>query len=382
MRLIYICLILLATGRVWGTEFAVSPMLIDFNSRPGASEPFEISIAGKQSGKITLSIYAMDQQESGHMSFIESTFDPSQHKAVSWIRFERNHYEISRNQTTVIRGVVQIPRNEKGTYLAAVMIEEAAGPSASNISIKVRYAVILNINISRPSGRLTTVFDNLSLIERDGATYVVGYFTNKNPFMGMLDSQVQIRGQDRRLVARLPLRTESAWQRGDDASRVYPGARVEVFARLESVVKTGDYSLLVRNRLSGRSLPVYRQQLAYRSELGNEPVNFEALQISPERIVISPRRSGLSLTSVSVSNNLSQPVSIVLPDGRDLDRGIERFEFIPNRIVLKPGMRRRVLLKQMHMQNFDFPGRKYVLTATFESGDQQDLVVSTFPEES
>jgi len=135
MRLITTCLLLFATISVFATEFAVSPMLIDFEGRPGTAESFEISIAGKQSGKIVLSVYAMTQQESGHMSFVESGFNPDDHKAVNWIRFERDSYELKQNETTVVRGVVEIPRNEKGTYLAAVMIEEATGPSSSNISI-------------------------------------------------------------------------------------------------------------------------------------------------------------------------------------------------------------------------------------------------------
>lgn len=361
-------------------------MLIDFKSRPGTRESFEISVTAKQAGKIMLSTYAMTQQESGHMSFVESDFNPDEHKAVNWIRFEHKSYELLQNETTIIRGVIEIPRNERGTYLVAVMIEEVTGPSTSNISInisiKVRYAVILNINISHPSGRLITAFDSLNLVDRDGVTFIEGYFTNQNPFMGMLASQVQFRDQNRRLVARLPLRTESAWQRGDDASRVYPGARVKVLARLKSSPPSGDYNILVRNKLSGRGLPVYRQEFAYRSSLYIEPADSELLQVTPKRIIVSPRRSGLSFTSISVSNNLDQSVSIDLPDGSDADAGIEHFEFIPSRIVLKPGMRQHVLLKQMHMPDISYPGQKFVLAATFASGDQHDLVVTTFAEES
>lgn len=381
-KMMVICMFMLISVQAWSTEFAVSPMLIDFHSHPGATEPFEISVAGKKPGKIVLSLYSMNQQESGHMSFIESDSNPTQQDAISWIRFERDSYELRKNETTIVRGVIKIPRNGRGTYLAAVMIEEETNPSASHVSIKVRYAVILNINISRPSGRLKTVFDSLILVEREGATHVEGYFTNNNPFMGMLDSEVQIRGQDRRLVARLPLRTESAWQRGDAASRVYPGARVKVVAQLGSEPMSGEYSIIVRNRLSGRSLPVYRQEFAYHSSGSIEVADAEPLQIAPEKIIVSPSRNGISFTPISFRNNLDQAVSIILPAGSDRERGIERFEFIPGRINLRPGMKQRVLLKQMHRRDVDYPGRKFVLAATFESGDQQDLVITTFPGES
>ena len=382
IRLLCIPIFLLAMMPVWATEFAVSPMLIDFKSRPGTRESFEISVMGKQPGKIMLSTYAMTQQESGHMSFVESGFNPEEHKAVNWIRFEHKNYELLRDETTIIRGVIEIPRNERGTYLAAVMIEEVTGPSTANISIKVRYAVILNINISHPSGRLKTAFDSLNLFDRDGVTFIEGYFTNQNPFMGMLDSQVQIRDRDRRLVARLSLKTESAWQRGDKASRVYPGARVKVVARLKSGPPSGDYNILVRNKLSGKGLPIYRQEIAYRSSLRREPDDFELLRVTPERIIVSPRRSGLSYTSIAVSNNLDQSVSIDLPEGTDRDAGIEYFEFIPSHILLKPGMRQHVLLKQRHLPDIEYPGRKFVLAATFESGDQHALVITTFAEKS
>jgi len=366
----------------WGTEFSVSPMLIDFQGRAGTREPFEIYVAGKKAGKIVLSVYAMTQQESGHMSFIETHSNQDQYKAVNWIRFERDNYKLKKNETTTIRGVIEIPRNERGTYLAAVMIEEETGNSTSNISIRVRYAVILNINIDHHSGRLTTRFDNLSLVEKEGETYVEGYFTNNNSFMGMLDSQVQIRHKDRRLLARLQLKTKSAWQRGDAASRVYPGARVKVFALLKAGASSGEYNILVRNKLSGRSLPIYRNEYVHRSHLEQKSIDSQPFQISPERITVSPLGSGLSITSLSVSNNLDQTVTIDLPGGSDKDAGIESFEFIPNHITLRPGMKRRVLLKQMHVQDINYPGRKFVLAATLESGIRQDLVVSTFPEKS
>lgn len=209
-------LLLILSINLHAVEFAVSPMLININAQPGGVEDFEIAVSGKESGNVTISIFAMQQMDSGHMSFIEQQAPSGTGvQAVSWISFEKEDYRISRNETTQIRGKVSVPRKAKGSFLAAIMVEEILFESSSNVSVRVRYAVILNIHVEGRKGRVKTAFDDLVVVNRGGLALIEGSFSNSNAFMGFLDSSVQVRDQNRRLIARLPLRTESAWQRGD-----------------------------------------------------------------------------------------------------------------------------------------------------------------------
>ena len=377
-RTIFLVFALIAALPTPAAEFAVAPMLINIDSAGGTEEPFEISVTGKQNGKISLSVFAMEQQSSGHMNFIEAAENAG---PLDWIRFEKRNFDIRRDESTVIRGSVRAPRTAKGTYLAAIMVEEDTGDASNNIVIKVRYAVILNINVGAHSGRVVTEFADVQIVEFEGRSYVEGYFTNGNSHMGFLDSSVQVRGADRRLVGQLPLRTGSAWQRGDEQSRVYPGATVRVFAEVPKPLRSGDYSLLVRNQFNGRVQPVFRETIAYTSTLIDESTDAALVAVASERIEIKPLASGLSLTPVALKNPSSEPVTVDLPSGADPASGVSEFKFIPAKVTLQPGALRRVMLKQSHLQDFAFQGKEFRVMAVSDSGRSEELVIATWPGE-
>lgn len=368
LRLLILLSLLTLCQLSHSTEFAVSPMLINLEAAGGEVEHFEIAVAGKANGRIRLAAYAMTQEISGHMSFSETDFNPANHRALGWIRFENEHYQIKRSETTIVRGNVRIPRDAKGTHLAAIMIEEDPEQSSSNVAIKVRYAVIVNINIGNAPRRMFASFSDAQILETDGRTIITAVFSNKADFMGLLDSRIQIRDEKRKLVARVPLKTESAWQRGDVMSRVYPGASVKVYAEVPAPLASGTYSLLARNQFNGRTQPVYRNQVAYTSTVREIP--FENLKfLNADRLVVKRRSSGLSLTPVVLSNPSLDDVIIELPDaGSNEQAGVTSFEFIPAQVRLRPRMTRKVMLKQHHLSGMAYEGDQFVIAATNNQG--------------
>lgn len=378
-RVISTLILLVVTNFVAAAEFAVSPMLIDIDSEGGSEERFEISITGKETGKISLSVLTMEQQPSGHMTFLE-TGAATMPGPVDWVTFDQRSYDIRRDESTTVIGRVRIPRGVDGTHLAAIMVEEDSGRSSSNVTIKVRYAVILNINVGAQGPRTQTEFDELRLVEFEGKTYVEGHFTNNNAHMGFLESVVQVRGADRRLAGQVELRTESAWQRGDARSRVYPGARVRIYAELPRALASGEYDILARNQLNGRTQPVYRATVAHTSAgVGNDTEHLIAL--AEPIVAVKPLASGLSLTPVTVTNPSRETVTIELPAGADQEQGVDAYSFVPQIVTLRPGMTRRVMLKQSHSAADLFRGQEFNLRAVAESGRSEELVLATIAAE-
>ena len=250
-------------------DIAVSPLLIDLSATANESVPFEFNIAGKDRAKVRLSVYDLAQMETGHMGFIEANADDKLSK-INWITLEKSTLEIRKDSNQAVRGEVKLPRKSNGNYLAAVMVEEIKeGDRKNGINLNVRYAVILNINAtskkSRP--RIKTEFKALELVRVDDRLMLVGDFTNRSNKDGFLLSEVHIRDNNRKLVEKVRLMTESAWQRQDPASRVFPESRVKVFGFVGSDLSEGTYEFKVRNRFSDRSQPTYKVKLDYNDSI-------------------------------------------------------------------------------------------------------------------
>jgi hypothetical protein len=354
-------------------------MLINVEGKGGEIEEFEITVTGRANGKVSLAVYGMSQELTGHMSFRETDFGPANVRALGWIRFDKSNYSFKKDEATVVKGYVTIPRNEKGTHLAAIMVEEDTGNSSTNVAVKVRYAVILNINIGNAPRRMITAFADPRLLEVDGRTIVEASFSNQNSFMGLLDSQLQIRDEQRRLIARVPLKTESAWQRGDARARVYPGATVKIYAALETPLPTGDYSILARNSFNGRAQPIYRTSIAFQSNI-KEKLFRDLSFLAQQKFAVKQRSSGISLTQIALTNPSSDDVVILLPEpGSNQSIGVHQYEFIPREIVLKPRMTRKVMLKQKHSKDYPYQGDEFVIAAVADDGKRLSQKLFTYP---
>ncbi|GAA4651041.1 hypothetical protein GCM10023116_33240 [Kistimonas scapharcae] len=266
IKLYTLLITLLFSLSVMASGIAVSPLIIELKSESSDTVPFEFTISGKEKAKkVRLSVYDMKQQNTGHMGFIETLNDNNQSKA-AWVRLEKDEYTIKKDASIQVPGKIKIPPRSPGNHLVAVMVEELKeNASQQGISINVRYAVILNITVedNKRRPRVKTDFQQLELVKLNDRLMLMGDFANLSQHEGFLQSEVQIRDQDRKLVERVRLMTESAWQRQDPASRVFPGSNVKVFGFISRELDEGDYEFKVRNRFSDKTQPTYKVRLKY-----------------------------------------------------------------------------------------------------------------------
>lgn len=267
MRKVISIFILLLSSVVSATEFAVNPMMIDIEAKPNNIAEFDFSVIAKGNGKIKVTPYAMAQLETGHMGFegMENNKESSAH----WLRFEKNSYTLRKDQNQVVKGAIRIPSRAVGSHLAAVMVEEDLPPnSTKGVVVKVRYAVILNIKVVGRSkmSRTKTSFANVAFNKIDSGVQFEALFTNNSNFADWVYSEVQIRNEQRRLVARFPMKTESAWQRQDVGSRVYPNAKVRLMGLVKEQIEPGEYTIIVRNKFGKRTQPTFKQTIQVTEE--------------------------------------------------------------------------------------------------------------------
>ena len=176
------------------------------------------------------------------------------------------------------------------------------------------------------------------------------------------------------------MRTESAWQRSDETSRVFPGAQVRVYGKLTKDVEPGDYKVLVRNRFADKSQPVYRDTVRIEERLTEESESLsgvaasneedgQKVEVSPAALPVEIRSNGTSFSSFIITNNSDQEIGVELPyelEGIE-EKGVSGFKFFPDKLQIKPGERTRVVLQQTHLDGSDYGG--IVFEATVDADD-------------
>ena len=368
-------------------DFAVSPMMIEMEAVPRATQDFSFTIFGRTDANIKLSLFDMNQLETGYMGFQDANFD-SESSMSSWVSLDDDRFRVREGETLEVTGSVNIPTRAAGTYLLGVMVEEDLDEDEqSGIALRVRYAVVLNMRVEGSrSRRIQTSFEELAVVEQEDGTYLHGTFTNDSSIDEWLLSQVQIRSNENRLLERVEMKTESAWQRGDEASRVFPGAKVTVFGKLSKAMATGNYNVLVRNRFADKSQPVYRDTLRFERQNAEENAVDKqaevteqvAVEVSPAIVPIDIRNNGTSFSSFFIVNNGSEEIAIDLPAQIDnlAAQGIEDFQFYPDTLVVQPGQRSRVVLKQTHLADASY-GNTVFQAALTANGSTDQIEIKT-----
>ncbi len=300
------------------------------------------------------------------MGFEEADIEDTESMA-NWIRLNNDAFSIRDGEVTEVSGQIAVPSRAAGTYLVGVMVEEdIPEEEQAGVAVKIRYAVVLNMRVAGPANRrIKTSFEELAVVQQEDGTYLEGMFSNDSRVDEWLESQVQIRNEDNRLVERVEMRTESAWQRNDETSRVFPGAQVRVFGRLTKDVEPGDYQVLVRNRFADKSQPVYRDTVRFKERTSGEDETVIdtdiasdreedddlSIEVSPAALPVEIRSNGTSFSSFIITNNGKQQIDVEMPDKIDgiEEKGVSDFKFFPDSLQIKPGEKTRVVLQQTHV---------------------------------
>lgn len=232
-------------------EYRVWPMLINIEAEPGNSYPFQFNVLAVKSGTISVYLNEVEQLATGHVQFIPT--EKSQHLTLT-----QTKASLDDGETYIVHGAVTVPRKASGSRLYALLIEDDDPRKNTGMQIKVRYAVVIDVAIKGRKSRVKTRLSNLEVI--DGT--ISAWFENLSDKKAMLKSQVIIRDNNRRLVDRQLLRTQSAIERQEDYSVVYPNSKVKVLATSDQLTG-GTYNLLIQSNFNEKSLPVLRSEINY-----------------------------------------------------------------------------------------------------------------------
>ncbi|MEC8428664.1 MAG: hypothetical protein VXZ35_09570, partial [Pseudomonadota bacterium] len=343
-------------------EFAISPMMIELDSSPGVKENFEFQIHGKKAGTARIFLSDLHQQASGHMAFSDvSDSEAAASTEISqWIRLDQQRASVKTGETITIQGELDIPRRSSGSHVVAIMVEEDRPKNATGISLNVRYAIILSLQIEGRKSRIKTRYEQLSIEQQNGKHYVTAWFSNESNRDSQLESVVFIRNQSSKLLEKVPLKTQSAWQRGDQWSRVFPDSRVKVYGLISKPLSSQNVTLMARNRFAGKMQPSVRSEFAVpETTIHQDTAAASQHQNDIAVVQMKVRKKGQAFGALKIRNPLNTPATLTLPLPATID-GIA-YKFSPQVLELPASGSGMVALRQT-LKNDDHKPTKYQAT--------------------
>ena len=221
----------------------VRPLVVDISARPGDTQEFELTLTPSGAPEtVALSLYQPVQLITGSLSFQEPDLDAF--PVVKWVTLEETRVTLYPGPERTVKGRIQVPFDAGGSHTVIVMVESEPPEGQTGIVFKIRYAVRVNIRVDRPGLRQTAKLEDFGLVSgENNEALVKATLANTSAWDYRVSGEVTIRDSERRLVARLPLRSIANVNSNSDSLRMYPGSRVEYFAEVTKRLSPGDYTL-------------------------------------------------------------------------------------------------------------------------------------------
>jgi len=325
----------------------VRPLVIEMDVRPGDVRDFEIAlIPGSSEGMVDLTLYEPVQLLSGGLVY--KLPENQAFSATSWVTLDNYTVRVYPDQESKVAGRVRVPFSASGSHTVIIMVEPRPPEMSSGITFQVRYAVRLSIRVERPGLRQTAELEEFSLEPGDnGQPIVRAVVKNTSAWDYLVEGEVTVRDAERRLVERITLVSPAASNAETQATRLYPGARVEFLGEVTKRLLPGEYSLRLYFRY-GNQGQIVRNEVISISEGDFHFPNAEragAFSLIPETIeyaAIAGERKSHVLEFVS---EIADSVRIVAePRSTDADYKYSSMEWVQLRMAGNefelPGRRR------------------------------------------
>ncbi|MCL6584384.1 MAG: hypothetical protein K6U11_12200 [bacterium] len=328
------CLLFPSPSESIGT-IGVRPLTINLELAPNKKGEFTIeaySTSPKEDASVHIYLAEVAQKEDGSVDFFDAGELP--YSCTPWIKLDKTDLIVPAGEVAKIRGTVLVPAGKSGSRVAAIMVEPGYEKKPTGVSIKLRYAVVLKLNIQ---GRPTIEQAELKKIGikklADGTAGIEALIANTSEAEFKARGKISLQDSSGKIVAGFPLTTEALerkykneekenkrmkkapQQEDEDAQSIFPGARVAFFGRLDKPIPPGEYTAILnlkygKKTLAAKQKVVLSQELA--SLLPKESAATSSFEIKPANLEIKGQPGGVRAGSFSIVNLTQEPIQVSL----------------------------------------------------------------------
>ncbi len=289
----------------------VQPMAINLDLAPGDMEEFNLRlIGGVRRETVSLTLMHPVQNINGRLSYqeISSEINP----VLDWLELDNEVVTVPANENIDVAGRVNIPFNAGGSHTAVIMVEteETEARGGLPLGFRIRYAVRVNINIDRPGQRPTVDILDFSLqADEDGRPVISTHFANTSPLRFPAVADVTIRGEDRKLIERVPVFSEATSVERRENFPVYPGSELIYKGEVKEPLFPGSYELQMFFRYADGRQIIRRQTVEVGEEFLQEDT-IRYLTVDPLDVSLSKIPGANSTQILTFSSHISEPLII------------------------------------------------------------------------
>lgn len=344
MKLLILFFVLLAPLSSYSADLGVFPLYFDFTKADAPDEDFKITVKSNKATKVKASLYKASQAIDGKLNF--EKVEPA--VASQIIKLKKDKHTFYRKSNWVLEGKVLYPKKINKTDAYAVMIEEVIDKDKKGISVTVRYAVVLKIQSSNQRAYETGNLEIGSFFSNNNKIYFKSEFKNLSVKDYKVESVLTVRNSQGKLVEKTKLNSQSAWQRRADASLVFPGAKIEVFAPLKKIVQPGEYSIQVVSKINNKRQIIKSKKI----KIGPEVIpkskiklaEMARVELTPGKLEVDLLDNRYSLFRFKIDNPKGEDVVVKMPEAfSDSQKG--EYKFMPSELTIPAGRSRTAIFK-------------------------------------
>lgn len=275
----------------------VTPLGLDLEVEPGATQEFEFNLIGADEERtVELNPYRPVQDATGAVEYRE--VGPEDYEPVGWLDMP-GEVDVFPEETTTVEGELEAPVGAAGSYPMVIMAEPVVEEEGDEFVVfQVRYAVTLDIDVTGYAERPGLEIAEFELEEdEEGLPEFTTRVQNTTSLLFPTAAEVSIRDENRRLVERTQLSTEQAGAETD----IYPHGELIFSESPEEALLPGEYSLRLfvrfadgRQQVESREITVEEGQFAY------PPERLDQLQVEPASL----------MDEISAGSAMTEPVQI------------------------------------------------------------------------
>ena len=310
-------LVLPASG-VLAQGFMVKPMRMEVSGQAGQNLEIPLQIrntAGNSVGRVDVRLAGVSQHANGAWKLIEPETAESDDvglSALPWMSLSENSVEIAPMTPAEISVLVNIPRNARGAYFAALIVETPLPEDEEGFNVRVRFLVPVIIRIEGRPVRQDVGIAAADLVFQDGSaggprtTLAEMWATNEGRTYSRVSGSIA-----------LDLEVEGRWRpvtRFDTVERsIIPGASINLGKDIERRLPSGSYRLRAELYVDGRRVAPLERVFDFVGDEDVDSIAYDtALLLRPEVLAIEGVPGATRTTILSIENASTDPVEIAI----------------------------------------------------------------------
>lgn len=298
--------------------FMVEPMRMDISVAAGSAIEVPLSIrntSGTGPRELELALVELSQHTNGGWSFRQTgsiAETEAQQSSLAWTSISQDKVQIAPLEPTEIMVRFQPPRNARGAYFAALLVETPAPAEGTpGVSVRMRFLIPIIIEIQGRPVRQNVQLDDLVMTydEADGRTPTTRAhlrLTNAGETFSRVtgDLRIERRTGDRwRPVTRFETRERP----------IIPGVTLELGQDLERRLPSGEYRLRGELWVDGRRLPPLQREIEFEGDPNVDALAYDTeLRLSPEMVQMDVVPGATRTTILRIENPGEDVVTVDL----------------------------------------------------------------------